>query len=130
MSYKIGSTDPLKTLSDKLTYKTSSEGLDDTDPEWLLFIKDHRKQILEESTVVYLTGSQMGRYEYHLRWFLEDNKINTDLIWIILELNNVKMETEFVNIDKLYIPDRSMLINLRKQYIQFKRVLADAGYTL
>lgn len=130
MSIKIGSTDPLITLSTKLTHKTSSEGLDDTDPEWLLFIKDHRQQILEDSTIVYLDGNTIGRYEYKLRWFLEDNKINTDLIWIILELNNVKMETEFVNLDKLYIPDRSMLIMLRKQYVQFKRVIKEAGYTL
>lgn len=130
MDITIGSTNPLKTLSEKLNKRTSNEGLDDTDPEWMLFIKDHRKHILEESTIVYLTDSQIGRYEYKLRWFLEDNKIATDLIWIILELNNVKMETEFINLDKLFIPDRNFIISLRKKYIQFKRVLKEAEYTL
>lgn len=130
MNINTGSTDPLRTLSDKLNYKISSEGLDDTDPEWILFIKDHRQQILEDSAIIYLTGSQMSRYEHKLRWFLQDNKISTDLIWIILELNNVKMETEFVNLDKLYIPDRSMLVTLRKKFTQFKRILKETDYTL
>jgi hypothetical protein len=120
----------LTDLSRKISTKMSVDGLDDTDEEWELFIKDHRKHILERSTVVFLTNELMTRYEYHLRWFLEDNRIETDMYWIIMYINNIKMESEFFNIDRLYIPDINHIKELRKQFNIFKKMLNSAEYTL
>lgn len=120
----------LTDLSRKISTKMSVDGLDDTDEEWELFIKDHRKHILEKSTVVFLTNELMTRYEYHLRWFLEDNRIETDMYWIIMYINNIKMESEFFNIDRLYIPDINHIKELRKQFNIFKKMLNSAEYTL
>lgn len=120
----------LTDLSRKILTKMSEDGLDDTDVEWELFIKDHRRHILERSTIIYLTNDLMTRYEYHLRWFLEDNRIDTNMYWIIMYINNIKMESEFVNIDRLYIPDINQIKELRKQFNIFKKMLTNAEYTL
>ena len=117
-------------LSRKISTKRSTDGLDDTDEEWVLFIRDHRKHILEQSTIVYLTNDLITRYEYHLRWFLEDNRIDTDMYWIIMYLNNIKSESEFFNIDRLYIPNIDHIKELRKQFNIFKKMLNTAEYTL
>lgn len=121
---------PIKTLSERLQYRISKQGFDDTDKEWLLFLKDHKDQILLDSLVMIINDSKKTQYEYHLRWFLEDQGIRLDMLNVIMMLNNILQESDFVNIERLYIPNEQKLQELRTQYTQFKRSIATAGYTL
>ena len=124
----VGNTTPLATLMDQLTVKGSESGLDDTDIEWTLFIRDHKTTILESSYVIFINNATMTQYEHHLRWFLADNQIDKDLLDVIMLINNFTQESDFANVDKLFIPDKNQLITLRKQYKQYKQMLTSADY--
>lgn len=125
----VGNTTSLATLMDQLTVKGSENGLDDTDIEWTLFIQDHKTIILEGSYVIFINNSTMTQYEHHLRWFLADNQIDKDLLDIVMLINNFTQESDFANMDKLFIPDKNQLITLRKQYKQYKQMLTSADYS-
>ena len=124
----VGNTTPLATLMDQLTVKGSESGLDDTDIEWALFIRDHKTIILESSYVIFINNATMTQYEHHLRWFLADNQIDKDLLDVVMLINNFTQESDFANVDKLFIPDKNQLITLRKQYKQYKQMLTSADY--
>ena len=124
----VGNTTPLATLMDQLTVKGSESGLDDTDIEWTLFIRDHKTTILESSYVIFINNATMTQYEHHLRWFLADNQIDKDLLDVVMLINNFTQESDFANVDKLFIPDKNQLITLRKQYKQYKQMLTSADY--
>ena len=124
----VGNTTPLATLMDQLTVKGSESGLDDTDIEWTLFIRDHKTTILESSYVIFINNATMTQYEHHLRWFLADNQIDKDLLDVVMLINNFTQESDFANVDKLFIPDKNQLITLRKQYKQYKQMLTSTDY--
>lgn len=125
-----GYSSSLINLSTRLRDKASNDGLDDTSIEWQLFIKDHREYILETSTIVFIDPGKMTQYEYHLRWYLEDHDISTEILWIIMYLNNIYLESEFFNIDRLYIPKLDTIRELRKKYMLFNKMLKNAEYTV
>ena len=130
MPYVLG-TNKLTSLSDKLELtkqNTDSNNLSDTDPEWRIFIKDHRYHILENSTVIYLTRSDMVRYDNKLKWFIEDKGLDKSMYWIVLEINNIDTEWDFTNIDRIVFPDSENIRSLRKQYRQFRNNLNKAEY--
>lgn len=122
----VDSTSDLTTLSDRLTVKLSPDSLDDTDKEWLLFIEDHKFNIISTSTVYKLSPTTMSQYEYHIKLFMDDLHIDRDMLDIIMIINEMKQELDFVNLDHLYIPDRRTLVDLRRKYVRFKKAMASA----
>lgn len=87
-----------------------------SDPNWRQYVLDHRKHILEKSTLIAVDPNLMNTYTYRIRDFL--TKINTDasVDWIVLYINQLFVNDNFVDIAKLYIPDIGYIDKLYTQY--------------
>ena len=60
---------------------------EDTDPEWVLFLEDHRAAILSEASILELTDDIIVMYENRSEDLLERMRYPRSLSWIFLWLN-------------------------------------------
>lgn len=104
------------TLSERL--KEKSAGLHNPEPEWVQFIKDHRRYIVEHSTTWYINPDVMGRYRYRLEEYLEFIKQPVPY-WLVIYINELQSNIDFTDMDYILIPDASYLDKLRKNYNTF-----------
>lgn len=86
------------------------------DVEWVLFVKDHRSEILKNSAQYFITYNDQNTYKYRLYSYLVETNINVELLWIILWLNQLDTEMDFVNVDSLFIPSDKYIGELYQQY--------------
>ena len=97
---------------DSLKYKT-------TDSEWLLFIQNHKKYIKEKSGQLIVTANNIDTYKYRPTSFLISKSVPFEIIQIVLIVNNIVDNLKFISPMTLYIPDESLLSNLKRQFKTF-----------
>ena len=56
---------------------------------WVQFIKDHRKQIMEKSTEVYIDPNDARIYAYSVESFLKSKDLPISMAWIVVWLNQL-----------------------------------------
>lgn len=102
---------------DALFEKTQSSTFSDDQGPWRQYILDHLDNIRKTSETFVLDGPLMNLYRFDLRRFLYD-KMNRheDLTWIVLLINDIPSELEFVNIDNLIVPTDSLITKLYHSY--------------
>ncbi len=93
--------------------------LADTDNEWVLFVQDHRRFILANSTMTNLTVDQMFRYEYRPEEYLKDQKLPLSILWIFLWINQLSSAHQFPTISTVITPKLAYLYDLRREYQTF-----------
>ena len=98
---------------------SSVDELSDTSQEWLLFVQDHRKFILENSSTVTLTNDDMFRYEYRPEEYMKDNNLPLSMLWIFLWINQLTNAMQFPTIKTLVVPKPKYLYDLRNAYRTF-----------
>ena len=99
-------------------YKEISESLHVNDPGWILFVKDHRDELLQHSTKETYGPGDLYRYRYRPASFIASKNLPVSSEWILLWLNNMKSRLEFINIQELNIPDVTYLMELHTKYEQ------------
>lgn len=99
----------------------------DNDPEWELYVKDHRDLILENSSTIQIAADDMRKYMYCLEAFLYDKNLDIDyrMTWIVLWLNQLGSNLEFRDLSSLIIPKRNYLLMLYEKYRAFKSYLEE-----
>lgn len=107
-------------LVDWIKKNYASYNLSDTDSEWRLFIKDHRQLIIKNSNMCFLDADDNELFRFRPKEFLEHNKIDPDILWIVLWINQIYNEIEFNNIKELFIPKIEYINSLYEQYRSFK----------
>jgi hypothetical protein len=107
------------TLADRCNSRIGSYS--NNDMEWVRFVKDHRKKILESCTTLSITLEEAHRYRYSLTLLMEDKTIDKSLMWIILWINQLGSALEFYGVTDLLIPNTDVLANLKSQYKSSKQ---------
>jgi len=99
--------------------ESSIDELADTNKEWMLFVQDHRRFILENSEKTVLTADEMFTYEYRPEDFLKDRNLPLSMLWIFLWINQLSNSVQFPTIKNIIIPDVAYLYDLRNEYRTF-----------
>jgi len=99
----------------------------DSDHEWELYVKDHRELIIENSSTIQITADNMRKYQFRLETFLYDKNLDIDyrMTWIVLWLNQLNSNLDFVDLSSLIVPNRSYILRLYEKYRAFKSYLAE-----
>ena len=85
---------------------------------WVQFIKDHRKQIMEKSTEVYIDPNDARIYAYSVESFLKSKDLPISMAWIVVWLNQLYSSLHFsADMTTLYMPDIYQLQQYRQQYV-------------
>lgn len=79
-------------------------------------ILDHRKVILENSTLNVLTSYESNRYKWFLDAYLKSLQLPTSMSWIVLLINKIPNMQSFKNVTYLYIPDTTFLMKIVSDY--------------
>jgi len=104
------------TLSE--TYTKSILNLDSTNGAWVQFVRDHINLIkYNHSSWTTIAPDVMNKYQYRLRDFLHESKINTGLTWLIMDINNLRGSMDFTDLDQILIPDAAYIEQLHNKYI-------------
>lgn len=87
-----------------------------SDAQWRHFLKDFRTKLIETGTYVYITAYDERVFRYRLKDYLLKISVPPDLSWIIIWLNNLETELNFVGVEKLVIPNYQEVARIRKLF--------------
>ena len=104
------------TLTDR--YKEFEQSLGSVDSDWVVFIKDHRDELLQRATKEVYGPGDLYRYRYRPASFIESKNLPLSSEWILLWMNNLKSRVNFTDITELYIPSIEHLIELHDKFEQ------------
>jgi hypothetical protein len=102
---------------------SKSDNLQNSDTEWVLFIQDHRRYILEKCQVITLSNDEINLYDYRPEDFLTSKEYPTSCLWIFLWINQLENTEKFLNMKTLLLPNLAQLYNYRQEYETFKSEL-------
>lgn len=105
-------------LRDLLRKKQSD--MDDNDPAWAQFIKDHRDEIVAKATRRRLTPDAMNVVKYDLRRYLRSIRYNENLYWIVLYINTIDSDADFIKISDILVPNETQISDLRNIFISLR----------
>lgn len=89
---------------------------------WRTFIIDHIPYLRSKATVVYADETYMGRYRYDIAWFLQDNGIKPEYVWIFRLMNFIQSDFSFEEARSYYMPPVQEITNLYDLYSGVKKV--------
>ena len=90
--------------------------LNNSDKEWVLFIEDHRRYIIEKASKIIFTATQKFIYEYRPEDFLLAKEFPLSAMWIFLYINQYTSSQDFVNLDYVYLPDITQINDYYQVY--------------
>lgn len=100
--------------------------LSNTDADWVHFVKDNYKLLVETGGWLSLDKFKHNSMKYRLEDFLREEFIDPSIAWIILLINQLGSNIDFVNLDRLLVPDIKVLRRLREQYVSLRAIFKRA----
>lgn len=86
------------------------------DREWEIFVIDHKEIIKENSRIYELSADVMAMHRYNLERWLRYEKLPQELAPIVLFINDITSNLNFVNLSEIYVPDLNYIISLYTKY--------------
>ena len=117
----------MQTLLEWFRLNTSHLNLSDSNIEWKLFVKDHRKQLIATATTHVLSADEIELFRFRPNEYLNSINLTEDLTWIVLWLNQLNSPENFYNIRELIIPNYAYVNSLRETYRSVKSNLDKAS---
>lgn len=118
----------IESLASRVIDNATLDRLAYLEPGWIQFINDHKRYIRQQSKVISLTTYDLARYKFRpVEYFDEYTHCGPNLVWVYCMINDIRTIEEFnQTISKLWIPDPSILTDLRKSYEQTSAYQASA----
>ena len=83
---------------------------------WKTFVRDHKKEIIDNSSIIILSGEILDRFDHKLPHLLESNKCLPQHVWIAVIINNIKAYESLYSRTALYIPNHVFIDKLYTRY--------------
>lgn len=104
------------TVFEMLEYKLEKASI--SDQKWVLYVRDHRQNLLKSAKLIYLNDDLRERYRYRLDMFLGDGLVfHQRYHWVVAEVNGLCGSIEFDNLPVLYVPSQEAIEDLYRQYL-------------
>ena len=91
----------------------------DSDPNWRLFVLDHKAVIIQNSELINIVGDVMHLVNYSIKNLLRQPQVNRDpgIDWIVRLINNLKSDIDFYDVRLLWIPPMNYVTQLYQLYM-------------
>ena len=117
----------MSTLQNYLNDASEKRGsgiYNNTDLRWVRVIKDHREILIKTGSYIELVEFEKNiSFKYDLKNFIEKNIVrgasnikNNNAMWIIMILNNIRDDSDFVDRDFIYVPNEEEIRSLYDEY--------------
>jgi hypothetical protein len=121
----ISNSDRNTSFTNTLATNVQYEVYNDTSPNWLQFIQDHREYIRDRSTYTEVTPNEMAYYKYRIRKYLTYKGYSTMYELIFRIINRLTDDTAFdSSITGVYLPNTDTVTELRRLYQTVQSQLA------
>jgi hypothetical protein len=107
----------MSTFAERL--KENLSPLENTDPAWIKYVKDHRGVILESVVVQTIPPEKMHPNKYRCSSLLHELGYDEALSWIVIWLNQIDNNRNFIDLVSIKIPDIETIKTLRAQFDTF-----------
>lgn len=91
-----------------------------SDGDWVRFIADHRRNIIETASTHLIDNDDKNRFKYSLFEYLQEKQIDTRIMWIVQWLNDLPSQKDFINVSSIIIPNINYIENLYRSYRSYK----------
>ena len=98
------------------TYESRLSNYSSHDADWVHFIRDNLQTIMDSSVWYEVDPFKLNSKKYRLEDFLRDEDISYDTAWIVLILNQLGSNMDFIGLKRIRIPSDTVLKQLRTQY--------------
>lgn len=89
------------------------------DQKWVQYVRDHRQFLLKASVARTITSEDMFIYQYRLADYLRKLHQDPSSTWIVMYLNQIDSDVNFMNLTSILVPDITELSNMYAQYETF-----------
>lgn len=103
-------------MAESLLTKLRAMKYNPSDVRWVQFIQDHKNYLTSKSEVIVISKNIMNLYKYRPMDFLNYLKVQYDLCWIILYINNILDPMNFINKNFIYKPTTKTITDLKTKY--------------
>lgn len=103
--------------------EVTEDKYDFTDTGWIQFLKDHRRRIVATSSTLSMDPNIVNSYRYHLTDLLKEYKIDSNISWMVMWLNQLDGAWEVIDIEELIIPSKTEIESLWDKYKSYKNKL-------
>lgn len=101
----------LHTLYRKFVTKYSNDNF-----EWVQYVRDHYKRLRSKAYFVDIDQFKMNSLHYRLEDFLSEHNVPIEVNWIVLYLNQLNSEADFIHLTALFLPDMEDLEAMREEF--------------
>lgn len=84
--------------------------------EWVHFVKDHFNRLRQKAVFITMNPYKMHEVHYRLGDFLAEYNVPREVDWIVLMLNQLRSEKDFINLKWMFLPDMQDLQDLRETF--------------
>lgn len=107
-------------------YQNLNTDLSNNDADWVEYIRDHYTTIVNTGGWIALDKFKHNTMKYRLEDFLQEEGMDTSIAWIILLINQLGSNINFINLTKLLLPDMKVIRRLREQYVSLNATFRKA----
>lgn len=86
------------------------------DLEFRLYLQDSYHDLINNCTITYLNADDQAEFQYRPRYFLYSKGHPVGGDWVFLWLNGFTGPMDFVNVNKVYIPNWKQLEQMYQRY--------------
>jgi len=97
-------------------FKSYFSKFSNDDYDWVHYLSDYYPRLRKKSVMISLNPFRLNTYRYRLTDFLSEHNIPKEADWIVLLINQMGSEAEFVNRKWLLLPDMSDIELIRTEY--------------
>lgn len=104
----------------KLIYQSNDTDYSNNDLGWVQFVRDHYTYLRNKSTPKIMSSVDMSITKYRIHEILAEMGMSPSVIWIVLLINQLPSENDFVDLTAILIPDMATIEQLHSTYNSIK----------
>jgi hypothetical protein len=93
-------------------------------------IMEHKEYIKSTATMYEPSAEFKSTYTDHLKWYLRDSSSSNDMYAITVLINDIDLLTDINDLTYIYIPDVSVINNLKAKYNSIQARMSDSATSL
>jgi len=101
-------------------YKELITSYDCSDADWAQYVRDNLDTILASASWTELDPFTHNSMKYRLEDFLKDERLDPSIAWIVLIINQLGSNLDFIGLSRIKIPDIAVIRRLRSQYVSVR----------